>query len=104
MNDEQRSGPAKADRGVGSASVGAAGTTGAVGLDLSRLRERWQRRIDAAREVRLRMDPTGMTRPPRIPEERAWLAQRGESDVFVEVSEGAEEYRAYWRGKYGDPI
>jgi hypothetical protein len=32
-----------------------------------------------------RIDPRGMTRPTRSPEERAWLEQRGEASVFVEV-------------------
>lgn len=52
--------------------------------DLATLREIWRRRRAAAKAVRSRMDTRGMTRPPRSPEERAWLRQRGEAEVFIE--------------------
>jgi hypothetical protein len=54
-------------------------------IDLSELRMMWERRRAAAEPMRRRIDPRGMTRPARSPEERAWLAQRGETSVFVEV-------------------
>lgn len=54
-------------------------------LDLTELREMWRRRRAAAEAVRRRIDPTGMTRPARSPEERAWLEERGLQSVFIEV-------------------
>jgi len=53
--------------------------------DLTELRAMWQRRRAAAESMRRRTNPTGMTRPARSPEERAWLAARGETSVFIEV-------------------
>ena len=53
--------------------------------DLSDLRETWQRRRKAAERVRKRLRPTGMTRPPRSPEEREWLSEREQLGPFVEV-------------------
>jgi hypothetical protein len=54
-------------------------------VDLTELRAMWERRRAAAAAMRRRIDPRGMTRPARSPEERAWLEQRGEVSVFVEV-------------------
>jgi len=53
--------------------------------DLAALRRMWQRRRAAAEAMRRRIDPRGMTRPPRSPEERAWLEQHGGTGPFVEV-------------------
>ncbi len=52
--------------------------------DLARLRKFWRRRRAAAESVRRRIDPRGMTRPARSPEERDWLRDRGELSVFIE--------------------
>ena len=57
-------------------------------LDLTELRKMWQRRALAAEAVRRRMDPTGMTRPARSPEERAWLRETGQESVFIEIEPG----------------
>jgi hypothetical protein len=54
-------------------------------IDLTELRAMWERRRAAAEAMRRRIDPRGMTRPARSPEERSWLAQRGKASVFVEV-------------------
>lgn len=54
-------------------------------LDLSELRAMWRRRRKAAERVRRRIDPTGMTRPARSPEEREWLRNMGRESVFVEI-------------------
>jgi hypothetical protein len=70
---------------------------------LAKLREIWRRREAAMAEVRRRINPTGMTRPPRSSEEREWLAERGVQDPFVEVIDYVEAYRAYFRAKYGPP-
>ena len=53
--------------------------------DLSDLRETWRRRRKAAAGVRNRIRPDGMTRPPRSPEEREWLSERGLLGPFTEV-------------------
>jgi hypothetical protein len=70
-------------------------------IDLSDLRRTWQKRRALVAEVRRRIDPTGMTRPPRTEEERRWLAEQGIVDPFTEVHEYAEAYRAYFEAKYG---
>lgn len=54
-------------------------------LDLSELRIMWRRRREAASPMRNRIEPRGMTRPARSPEERAWLEERGETSPFSEV-------------------
>ena len=56
-------------------------------IDLSELRAIWARRREAAAEVRARSDPAGMTRPPRDPDERAFLEERGLLGPFVEKEE-----------------
>jgi hypothetical protein len=72
-------------------------------IDLSELRRTWQLRRALAADVHRRIDPAGMTRPPRTKEERQWLAERGITSPFNEVEENAEAYRAYFRAKYGGP-
>lgn len=69
-------------------------------LDLTELRRIWQARREAMRQILRRIDPRGLRRPARDPEERAWLAQRGESP-FVEDEACARAARAYYRRKYG---
>ncbi len=53
--------------------------------DLAALRRMWERRRSAAEPMRRRIDTRGMTRPPRSPEERAWLEEHGGMGPFVEV-------------------
>jgi hypothetical protein len=55
--------------------------------DLAALRKTWRRRRAAAEAVRRRVDTRGMTRPPRSPEERAWLRERGMDEAFTEVGQ-----------------
>ena len=54
-------------------------------IDLSELRAMWDRRRKAAEKVRRRLDPTGMTKPARDPEEAAFLRETGQQGPFVEV-------------------
>lgn len=68
-------------------------------LDLSELRSMWQARRAAARDVLRRLDPRGMTRPPRAPLEREWLEEHGGSP-FVEDEACAEPARLYYERKY----
>jgi hypothetical protein len=70
------------------------------GLDLSKIRRVWAARRAAIEEVKRRLDPRGLTRPPRDPEERQWLAERGELGPSIEVEEHAAEYRAYFAARY----
>jgi hypothetical protein len=55
--------------------------------DLATPRETWRRRRAAAQAVRSRIHTQGMTRPPRSPEERAWLRQRMMDQAFTEVGQ-----------------
>jgi hypothetical protein len=68
--------------------------------DLSDLERLWQVRRTAMQSVLRRIDPRGMTRPARDPEESEWLRQHGEVQ-FAETRDGAEAARAYYRRKYG---
>lgn len=45
----------------------------------------WAVRIERIRRYRRRSDPRGMTRPPRDPEERAFLRSTGQEGPYVEV-------------------
>jgi hypothetical protein len=56
-------------------------------IDLSEFREMWARRRSNAAAFRARSDPTGMTRPPRDPDERAFLESIGGLGPFVEVEQ-----------------
>jgi hypothetical protein len=67
------------------------GSTALPAIDLTELRALWQRRRAAAEPMRRRIDPRGMTRPARSPEERAWLQERGEVSMFVEVERTERE-------------
>lgn len=69
-------------------------------LDLSDLQRVWDERRSRMAEAIRRIDPRGMTRPARTPEERAWLAAHGGS-VFVEDERAGELARAYYQRKYG---
>lgn len=46
----------------------------------------WIERARRVAEFRRRANPEGMTRPPRDPEERAWLEERGLLGPFREVT------------------
>lgn len=64
-------------------------------IDLAELRGMWARRSAAAARFRARADPTGMTRPARDPDERAFLAERNALGPFVEVDHPSwREWRA----------
>lgn len=68
-------------------------------LDLTELRRTWDARREALRGLLRRVDPRGMTRPARDPEERAWIDERGESP-FVEDAACGAAARAYYERKY----
>lgn len=44
----------------------------------------WAERYERVRAINARLDPRGMTRPVRDPDERAFLAARGQLGPFVE--------------------
>lgn len=63
-------------------------------IDLSELREMWERHREAAREHRKRYDPRGMTKPARDPDEAAFLREHGMEGPFEEVEmPGWREWR-----------
>lgn len=66
---------------------------------LTELRKMWERRRANAASFRALVDPTGMTRPARDPEERAFLAERNGLGPFVEVDDPT--YRIWRTGKHG---
>lgn len=70
---------------------------------LDALRRAWEERRGRLQVILSRFDVTGMTRPARDPEERAWLEQRGETGPFVESEEAAAAARAYYRKRYTRP-
>jgi hypothetical protein len=53
--------------------------------DLSELEETWARRRARMASLAGRVDRTGMTRPRRNPEEKAWLEARGELPPTIEI-------------------
>jgi hypothetical protein len=69
-------------------------------LDLSELRRGWAERRARTLEAIRRIDPRGMTRPARAPEERAFLEARG-GTPFIDDERIGELARAYYRKKYG---
>ena len=82
-------------------------------LDLEMLRAGWEARRAALRALFHRIDPRGMTRPPRDLAERAWLEGRATEPpldaptdetasvgVFVESPTAADAARAYYARKY----
>ena len=66
---------------------------------LASLRAMWAQRQANAAPFRALVDPTGMTRPARHPDERAFLAERNGLGPFVEVDDPT--YRIWRTGKYG---
>lgn len=71
-------------------------------LDLTALRRAWAVRRAAAHAVRERVVLTGLRRPARDPDERAWLAERGET-LFVEDEAAGVAARSYYARKYTRP-
>ena len=69
-------------------------------LDLSELRRGWAERRARTVEAIRRIDPRGMTRPARAPEERSFLEARG-GTPFVDDERIGELARAYYGRKYG---
>ncbi|MBI4538151.1 MAG: hypothetical protein HY704_01405 [Gemmatimonadetes bacterium] len=51
--------------------------------------KQWALRIERIRRYRQRSDPTGMTRPPRDPDERAFLRKTGQEGPYVEASDAS---------------
>lgn len=52
--------------------------------EISDLAALWAERAERVRRFQARVDPAGMTRPPRDPDERAFLAARGLLGPFTE--------------------
>jgi hypothetical protein len=73
-----------------------------ITTDLPALRRMWAERRKAMREILGRIDPRGMTRPARDPDEREWLSKRGEL-TFVEDEAAGRAARAYYARKYSRP-
>jgi hypothetical protein len=69
-------------------------------IDLSELREMWRQRREAVASLRKRINPTGMTRPPRDPDEAAFLKERGLEGPFVEVERPG--WREWANRKWGN--
>ena len=49
--------------------------------------EDWLKRLERVRRSQARTDTTGMTRPPRDPDERAFLRRTGQEGPFREASQ-----------------
>jgi hypothetical protein len=56
---------------------------------LVRLDQSWESRLARVRRSQARVNPAGMTRPPRDTDERRFLLQTGQLGPFVESSESA---------------
>ena len=54
----------------------------------------WSLRIARIRRYRERSDPTGMTRPPRDPDERRFLRETGREGPYVEAEQSRAQERA----------
>jgi hypothetical protein len=67
-------------------------------IDLSEFRAMWARSREATAAFRARTKPTGMTRPPRDPDEHAFLAERGLLGPFIE--EDRPGWREYMERRY----
>jgi hypothetical protein len=53
--------------------------------------ELWSVRLARVRQSQARTDPSGMTRPPRDPDERAFLRRVGQEGPFKEAAPGGTE-------------
>ena len=73
-----------------------------ITLDLTELRRVWESNRVAMGVILQRIDPHGLTRPARDPEERGWLEARGET-VFVEDHAAASAAREYYGRRYSRP-
>jgi hypothetical protein len=49
------------------------------------LREKWPERLERLRRSQARVDPRGMTRPPRDPDERDFLRKTDQTGPFTEI-------------------
>ena len=67
--------------------------------DLTEMRRLWAARREALAVILRRIDPRGMMRPARAPEERAWLSTRA-STPFVEDETAAAAASEYYRRRY----
>jgi hypothetical protein len=47
--------------------------------------QQWAIRLERIRRYRERSDPTGMTRPPRDPDEREFLRETGQKGPYAET-------------------
>ena len=54
----------------------------------------WALRMERIRRYRERSDTTGMTRPPRDPEERRFLRETGREGPYVEVDAASSSRQA----------
>lgn len=52
--------------------------------------EKWEERLERVRRSQARTDVAGMTRPPRDPDERAFLKRTGQAGPFREAPEPKE--------------
>jgi len=57
--------------------------------ELSDLRQTWLKRLARVRASQARTDTSGMTRPPRDPDERRFLEARGKLGPFRESARPA---------------
>lgn len=61
--------------------------------ELPELEQIWAERIRRMAAFQRRANPHRLTRPPRDPDERAWLAERGLLGPFVEAPPPAGDER-----------
>ncbi|CAA9360016.1 MAG: hypothetical protein AVDCRST_MAG89-3678 [uncultured Gemmatimonadetes bacterium] len=71
-------------------------------IDLSEFRAMWARSREATAAFRARTNPEGMTRPPRDPDERAFLEERGMLGPFVEMD--MPGWREWIERKHTPPV
>jgi hypothetical protein len=73
-----------------------------ITTSLEALRATWAKQQEALRGILSGIDTRGLRRPARDPEEREWLAARGEIR-FIEDEEMGRAARAYYERKYRRP-
>lgn len=76
------------------------------GDSLPDLSERWAERLDRVRRSQARTEVTGMTRPPRDPDERAFLQRTGQLGPFIEaeVEQPLPDPSSRFRGDGSEPL
>lgn len=75
-----------------------------VDLALAPLRRVWDEQRARLQVILRRFDTSGMTRPARDPDERAWLEERGQQGgPFIEDEAAAVAARAYYERRYRRP-